>query len=172
MENQITATGQVGQEELDTMLASLQRQLMALGVPVSGKTLPGVQVNTRAKRRLGCCIYRQGVYTIEVAARLLGEPGLLRLTLLHELLHTCPGCRDHGAKWKQYASYVNQHMGTDIQRTVQLEEAYIPLRQEEVKYILRCEGCGKEVKRKRMCKVVKAPWRYRCLCGGKLKRVK
>lgn len=175
IENQAASTtfqGPLGQAELDAMLADLHRQLLALGVPVSKKTQPGVRVNTRAKRRLGCCILRQGEYTIEVAARLLGDPGLLRLTLLHELLHTCPGCRDHGETWKRYAQYVNQQMGANIQRTVRLEEEYVPLRQEEFKYVLRCEACGKEIRRKRMCKVVKAPWRYRCLCGGKLKRVR
>lgn len=161
----------MGQEELDGLMASLQGQLRGLGVPVSKRTQPGVRVNTRAKRRLGCCYLRQGVYTIEVAARLLEEPGLLRETLLHELLHTCPGCRDHGAKWKSYADYVNRELGTHICRTMQVEGALPPLRREEVKYVLRCEACGREIKRVRMCKVVKAPWRYRCLCGGKLKRV-
>lgn len=159
------------QRELDAMLASLAAELRGLGIPVSPKLLPGVQVNTRAKRRLGCCIYREGVYRIEVAAALLDDPPMLRETLLHELLHTCPGCRNHGEKWKQYASYVNSKLGTSIQRTVKMEGSFAPLRHEEVKYILRCESCGKEIVRKRMCKVVKTPWRYRCLCGGKLKRI-
>lgn len=159
------------QAELDKMLADLQACLLNLGVPVSHKILPGVQINIRARRRLGCCIYRQGEYIIEVSASILENPVLLQETLLHELLHTCPGCRNHGEKWKAYADYVNRSMGTQIQRTAKMEGEFTPLRHEEVKYILRCEACGKEIKRLRMCKVVKSPWRYRCLCGGKLKRI-
>ena len=79
----------MGMEELDGLLGELWRQLR-----------PWVRVMSRAKRRLGCCFYHGGEYTIEVAARLLGQPGLLRETLVHELLHTCPGCRDHGERWK------------------------------------------------------------------------
>ncbi len=160
------------QADLDKLLADLHAQLRKMGVPVSPKTQPGVRVNSRAKRRLGCCWCQQGVYTIEVAERLLTDPELLRETLLHELLHTCPGCRDHGKLWKQYADYVNKNLGTDIQRTVKVEGESEPLRRDEVKYILRCRDCGQEIKRMRMCKVVKSPWRYRCLCGGKLERIK
>ena len=152
-------------------MAGLRRELLALGIPVSGRLLPQVQVNTRAKRRLGCCFYQGGRYWIEVSDRVLGDGALLRQTLVHELLHTCPGCRDHGAEWKRYAGYVNGKLGTDIQCTVKLEGAYKPLRHEEVKYILRCQCCGKEFHRMRMCKLVRAPWRYRCPCGGKLERV-
>ena len=161
----------MGPQGLSGLMASLIQELEGRGVPVSPHIRPQVQVNTRAKRRLGCCIFRDGLYTIEVSASILDNPALLRETLLHELLHTCPGCRDHGPVWKRHAAQVNQAMGTAIQRTVKLEGAAQPLRQEEVKYILRCESCGREIKRLRMCKVVKSPWRYRCLCGGKLKRI-
>lgn len=160
------------QGELDSLMAGLQAELRRLEVPVSGKILPGVRVNARAKRRLGCCFFRQGVYTIEVSAGILHSPVLLRETLLHELLHTCPGCRDHGPLWKHYAEVVNKALGTSIQRTVKAEGELAPLRREEVKYVLRCQSCGREINRMRMCKVVKTPWRYRCLCGGKLKRVR
>lgn len=158
--------------DLDRLMAALLAQLRDLQVPVSPQILPQVQVNTRAKRRLGCCRFREGTYTIEVSAGILQSPDLLKETLLHELLHTCPGCRNHGPLWKSYAAVVNQALGTSIQRTVKVEEAFSPLRREEVKYVLRCQSCGREIKRLRMCKVVKTPWRYRCLCGGKLKRVR
>lgn len=160
------------QGELDGLMAGLQAELRRLQVPVSSKILPGVRVNARAKRRLGCCFFQQGVYTIEVSAEILQSPALLRETLLHELLHTCPGCRDHGPLWKHYAEVVNKALGTSIRRTVKAEGELAPLRREEVKYVLRCQSCGREINRMRMCKVVKTPWRYRCLCGGKLKRVR
>lgn len=159
------------QEELDGLMARLHHKLKDLGIPVSKKLLPGVKVNTRAKRRLGCCYYQSGRYWIEVSESLLDNDGLLRQTLIHELLHTCPGCRNHGERWKSYARVVKEKLGYEIERTVKTESASGPLRHEEVKYILECQSCGAQIKRMRMSKAVKSPWRYRCHCGGKLRRV-
>lgn len=159
------------QTELDGLMAELGRELKELGVPVSNRLLPGVKVNTRAKRRLGCCFYQSGKYWIEVSQSLLDNEEVLRQTLVHELLHTCPKCRDHGPQWKAYARLVNERMGYRIERTVKTEAPVGPLRREEVKYILECQSCGAQIKRMRMSKAVKSPWRYRCPCGGKLKRV-
>lgn len=159
------------QSKLDSLMADLGRQLKALGIPISGKLRPTVGVNTRARRRLGCCYCQNGRYWIEVSASILDDEGLLRQTLIHELLHTCPGCRNHGDRWKAYAQLVNQSLGYQIQRTVKTDSDPGPLRHEEVKYILECQRCGAHIKRKRMSKAVKSPWRYRCPCGGKLKRI-
>ncbi len=158
-------------EELDGLMAMLRSELLALGIPVSGKLLPGVRVNTRAKRRLGCCYYQGGRYWIEVSERVLDDEALLKQTLVHELLHTCPKCRDHGERWKAYARLVNEKLGYKIERTVKTEGTEGPLRHEEVKYILECQSCGARIERMRMSKAVKCPWRYRCPCGGKLRRV-
>ena len=159
------------QQDLDRLMAELRQSLKTMGIPVSNKLLSGVRVNTRAKRRLGCCFYQNGQYWIEVSSAILNNPDLLRQTLVHELLHTCPGCRDHGARWKTYAEQVGQKLGYSITRTVQAESDPGPLRHEEVKYILECQSCGAQIRRMRMSKAVKSPWRYRCPCGGKLKRI-
>lgn len=159
------------QNELDGLMAELRGELKALGIPVSDRLLPEVRINTRARRRLGCCFYQSGRYWIEVSQAVLDDEALLRQTLVHELLHTCPKCRDHGPRWKAYAQTVNEMLGYSIERTVRTENAPGPLRHEEVKYILECQSCGAQIKRMRMSKAVKCPWRYRCQCGGKLKRV-
>lgn len=160
------------QSELNSLMSRLWQQLRGLGIPVSKKLDPAVRVNTRARRRLGCCYYYPGeACAVEVSVRILQDPDLLRTTLVHELLHTCPGCRDHGLRWKSYATIANKALGLDIQRTVRLEEESQPLRHEEVKYILECQSCGARIERMRMSKAVKSPWRYRCRCGGKLKRI-
>lgn len=159
------------QSELDGLMARLRGELTELGIPVSGRLLPGVKVNTRARRRLGCCFYQSGRYWIEVSRSILDDEELLKLTLVHELLHACPGCRDHGRQWKAYAREVYERLGYHIERTVRTDAPYVPLRHEEVKYILECQSCGTQIKRMRMSRAVKSPWLYRCPCGGKLKRV-
>ncbi len=159
------------QEELDRLLAELTGALQKLGIPLSRRILPCVRVNTRAKRRLGCCYYENGAYTIEVSGSLLDQPEKLRQTLCHELLHTCPGCRNHGEKWKAWADTVNSALGYSIQRLAPAEGEGSRLRRDEVKYILECQSCGAKIYRARMSKAVKQPWCYRCKCGGKLKRI-
>lgn len=159
------------QDELNGLMAELRRELKFLGLPVSDRLLPEVRVNSRAKRRLGCCYYKDGRYQIEVAEAILGDGDLLKLTLVHELLHTCPKCRDHGPQWKAYAKIVHESLGYKVERTVKTDVPQAPLRHEEVKYILQCQSCGAKIGRMRMSVAVKSPWRYRCPCGGKLKRV-
>ncbi len=159
------------QIELDGLMARLRRELISMGIPVSTRLEPEVRINTRAKRRLGCCYYQSGRYWIEVSQAVLEDEDLLKQTLVHELLHTCPKCRDHGPKWKAYAQTVNEKLGYRIERTVKTKTPAGSLRHEEIKYILECQSCGAQIKRMRMSKAVKSPWRYRCPCGGKLKRV-
>ncbi len=105
------------QEELDSQLAASIRELRTLGVPISREIRPGLVMNTRARRRLGCCVYRDGAFTMEVSARILEDPQLFKATLLHELLHTCYGCQNHGKRWKAYAQKVGEALGVEITRT-------------------------------------------------------
>ncbi len=65
---------------LDQALHALWEELHSLGIPVSKKLAPHVRVNTRAKRRLGCCYFISGSCAIEVSARVAEDPELLRLT--------------------------------------------------------------------------------------------
>lgn len=160
------------QEKLNALCRELAEQLAALKIPVSNKIAPEVRVNSRAKRRLGCCYAQDGGYVIEVSAGLLEDRERLRQTLVHELLHTCPGCRNHGERWKSYARRVNEAWGMEIRRLAPAEGPTEPLRREKVKYILQCTRCGREFPRSRMSKAVKYPGRYRCPCGGALRRVR
>lgn len=160
------------QEELDRLLFKQTEALRGLGIPLSRHICPGVCINTRARRRLGCCYFQNGEYRIEISALLLEQPEKLRQTLAHELLHTCSGCRNHGERWKEYAQRVNEALGYSIQRLAPAGEGEsVPLRRDEIKYVLECQSCGARICRARMSKVVKSPWCYRCRCGGKLKRI-
>ncbi|WP_322184361.1 SprT-like domain-containing protein [Neglectibacter caecimuris] len=157
-------------EELNAALAETAETLRGLGLPVSHQIEPEVRVNSRAKRRLGCCYFQNGRYAVEISAMLLAQPEKLRQTLIHELLHTCPGCRNHGERWKAYAKKAGEALGCSIQRLAPVEGESGPLRRDPIKYVLECQSCGAKIYRSRLSKAVKQPWRYRCKCGGKLKR--
>lgn len=81
---------------------------------------------------------------------------------------------NHGKKWKQLAYAVNRATGYPIKRTTSFEEKGINEDEfKNVKYIVKCTGCGSERKRTRMSKLVKHPEWYRCgQCGSKLERIK
>ena len=157
--------------DFDALLSAVAEQARALGIPVSDRVDPHVRVNRRAVTRFGCCIRREGGYLIELTERLLEAPERACLqTLAHEVLHTCPGCRNHGVRWKGYAQRMNEAYGYDIRRTGTCEELEIP-DVRPVRHLLVCQACGKEFPRAVASALVRHPERYRCRCGGTLRRM-
>lgn len=102
------------------------------------------------------------------------DDGLIN-TMIHELLHTCPDCKGHGAKWKAYADMIYQHYGINIKRADSSEEKKMDkqVMRNTYKYIVQCEKCGAEYGRYKMSPVIEYCNHYRCgTCKGKLIRVK
>lgn len=136
-------------------------------------------VNTRAKCRLGQCRkIAAGLFDINISEALLKEDvddQITINTIMHELLHTVPGCFTHKGKWKLYADYVNKKLPQyTIKRVSKESEVDITIdrKQPVFKYILRCTKCGQEVKRQKETKVITNYKRYRCgNCGGRLERI-
>lgn len=157
--------------DCDGLLKKVIEQARALRIPVSGNIDPHVRVNSRAVARFGCCRYEGGRQAIEIALRIAeGPEESCRETLAHEVLHTCWGCRDHGKRWRGYAQRMNLAYGYHIARTSTNEK--MGVREERsYKYLLRCENCGAELGRFRASALTREPDRYRCRCGGRLKRV-
>ncbi len=137
-------------------------------------------INTRAKSRWGLCKQvGTGVFEISICARLLDEQAnvqALKDTIVHELLHTVPGCFDHRGKWKQYADLVNRaYPQYGIKRTASSEEKGLQAEQfqKTSRYILQCVKCGAKFPRERESRAVKHPEHYRCgSCQGRLTRIK
>lgn len=159
-------------EEWDSLLARVVEQARALGIPVSGQIDPHVAVNRRAVSRFGCCIREGERYRIELSQRLQGaQERACMQTLAHEVLHTCPGCRNHGAVWKRYAAQMNAAYGYAISRTSTCRELGVAEPEETARYLVKCTRCGAEFARRRRSPLVQRPERYRCRCGGTLRRI-
>ena len=157
--------------DCDKLMGEVAEQARALGIPISENIRPQVLLNRRAVNRFGCCRRQGGEYLIEVSTRIAeGPEKSCRETLAHELLHTCPGCQNHGKRWKGYARRMSDAYGYRIQRTVSEEAMGVP-RPREYKYLFRCERCGAELGRYRQSPLTRHPERYRCRCGGKLRRI-
>lgn len=140
------------------------------------------EVNTRAKSRWGRCRKTGGYYIIEVNVDLLDERNDLnglKETILHELLHSCKDCMNHGKEWKRLAAKVNHTYGYNITRCSNAEEKGVSFHRTttrktpmEYKYAIKCNKCGQVVRRSKMSKTIQRPDLYRCgICGGGFTRI-
>ena len=136
-----------------------------------------VKVNGRLSRSLGRCVYnrRYGTYTIEINPCMLADSVEVKTTkdtIIHELIHTCPGCMNHGYEWKRRGDRVNRILGYNIARCAEadgLVAAGVELKTREFKYALECPSCGSQWKYRRWCESLENPSRYQCAkCKCKL----
>lgn len=165
-------TPPVQRNDPDALLRQAIAEVRAAGIPVSDSIQPQVVVNRRARTRFGCCKEKDDRFVIEISHLLLDGPAHSCLqVLVHELLHTCPGCRNHGARWKSYARRMNEAYGYDIARLDSHQNLGIAAEAPPPKYLLVCTACGARFPRMRASSLTKRPGRYRCKCGGRLKRV-
>ncbi len=164
-------------KELNKYVEECQRDLNSLGIPY-GKVRRW-EINTRAKSRWGLCkCLKGGEFVISIAQILLEDSvdeQALKDTIVHELLHTVPGCLDHKGKWKLYAELVNRKLPQySIKRTASREEKGITVKRPEpvYRYVIQCSSCGAEFPRERESNLVKHPEKYRCgKCHGRLVRL-
>lgn len=138
-----------------------------------------VTVNHRLRSVYGRCktAYRYGEivkHEIDLNDVLLHDDvsdKSLEDTILHEFLHTCKGCDNHGNLWKHYAAIINTKYGYDLQRCGgdKDDSAIAAMREkrqavEPYKYKVYCPVCGATWHYKRKTRVVEYPHRY--LCGN------
>ena len=144
-------------------------------------SIVAVEVNPRLRSAVGrCCIVKtyfcgERDFKIELNPAVVEDSvpdSELETTLLHELLHTCPDCWNHGKTWSYYAERVNRAYGYNVARLIDCETA--EQRRDKIepyKYKVICKSCGQVVdKRKRICDVVRYPSLYKHRnCGGALR---
>ena len=140
-------------------------------IPAS-ENIQKLTINERVRSRFGKCTKKGSCYEIELSGHLMGaDDTVIETVILHELLHTCPRCLNHGKLWKSYAEKLNRKYVYRITATSSYNSMGVkdPGSRETVKYLVKCTKCGTEFPRKRMCSLVENVDRYRCgKCGGKL----
>lgn len=136
-----------------------------------------LSINQRAKRRLGCCkLNRSDIrqkYAIEISLVCSNLNDFeLKNIVMHELIHTLPGCMNHGAKWKDISRRVNAAYGYNITTTADYSKIGLDGAVSEpiYNYKVTCESCGQSLYRIKRSKIVRNPGMYRCSkCGGFLR---
>ncbi len=134
------------------------------------------KINTRAKSRWGLCrkLKDGSGYEIQIAHILLSSDDVsekaCKTTIVHEILHTCDGCKGHTGRWKRYAMIMNTKYGYNIKRTTSneekgLSEQYVATK---YKYICKCKSCGSQFGRTKKSKFIQYSEFYSCgKCGQK-----
>ena len=158
------------QSQVDALLALAISQAKQIGIPVAGNISPRVELNYRAKNRFGCCIHRPTGPVIELNAQLAteGSRDAILTVLVHEVLHTCPGCNNHGDRWQYYAMRMRITYGYEIQTRDSFGRLGIEDKR-TARYRVICNRCGAQFTRQKRSPLVDHPERYRCKCGGKLR---
>ena len=162
-------------------LNELFEQAMAVveGCGIQTGDIVSVTVNTRAKKRWGLCEkHPNGVYTISISYRLLTDDvtdeGAID-TIIHELLHTCKGCMNHGENWKREASKVNRAYGYNIKRCSSAEDKGVqPIEEmpKAIKHQFKCKDCGQVYSRVKESNFTKHYKNYRCgYCNGEFEKI-
>lgn len=160
--------------DLNKLLKEVIREAREANIPVPFNIDKEIKINKRSRKRFGCCHKKNNMFQIEISEFLLEAPEeKIKEALMHEVLHTCDRCFNHGSLWKSYANKVNGLYGYNIRRITSYE--YMNVTQpaankdkEKIKYIIKCEKCGALIFREKRSRVVTQTNRYRCKCGGKL----
>lgn len=148
-----------------------------LGAGIEPGNIVSWVINHRAKTRWGMCTKNpDGTCIIQIAARLIEDERIpeqaCKETMIHEILHTCKGCKGHTGLWLVYANIMNKKYGYNIKRTTSGEEKgvenYTASKRLDYKYCFVCENCGQIIKRKKQCEFTKYYRNYTCgICGRK-----
>jgi hypothetical protein len=145
---------------LDECLEECMLELDALRIAY-GK-IKKISVNPRLSATLGFCKQVKGeknTFVIEIAPYLVDEnldKNVLKEIIIHELLHSCPNCMDHGERWQRLAKMVNdEYPQYHVHTAIHPEEhdRYFPTKKH--KYVLACEKCGFELTFDRTCPKVR-----------------
>lgn len=136
-------------------------------------TIVNVTLNYRAKNRFGQCKRNvDGTYELNFNHLIFDDKAndnAVMETIIHEILHTCKGCMNHGKEWKRLANIVKEKTGYEITRCGSYSDFGIdsPIKERKKNYVFKCEKCGQKIVRQRMSDFVKRYDKYRCgICGG------
>lgn len=125
----------------------------------------------------GCIVYCEstGTYKLRISKAKIkyfknkkdAETKLLT-TIYHELIHTMPGCMNHGCRFLASAEIINEALNLNIQPITKTDSSYDrdAFIMNESKYALKCPNCGYLYPYRKMCKAVKNPENFSCIhCG-------
>ncbi len=157
---------------------TVSKELIKIGVPIPVKDIKKVgELKTRSKRVRGVTYtFNRITYKnininidktnyIGINKKLIGEDFEIEKTMAHELIHTIPGCSNHGPNFKRYAGLINRHYpkyNVSTYYTPDSDETENIADTKKPKYVVICETCGTKTYFYRKCKTLDII--SRCIC--------
>ena len=153
---------------------TVSKELIKIGVPIPVKDIKKVgELKTRSKRVRGVTYtFKRIAYNnidktnyIGINKKLIGEDFEIEKTMAHELIHTIPGCSNHGPNFKRYAELINRHYpeyNVSTYYTPDSDETENIANIKKPKYVVTCETCGTKTYFYRKCKTLDII--SRCTC--------
>lgn len=161
------------ERELLALVEEAKYELGSIGISIG--LVRSVMINAKLHSCWGRCRKGFNGYQIILSAELLRKEvsdTAVKDTIIHELLHTCPGCMKHTGNWKMLANLVNQkYPQYHIKRCTTNEEKGLPAKPRKApNYAVACTQCNFKTYRQNRSSVVAHPENYRCPnCGGMLR---
>lgn len=114
--------------------------LDSLNIPYYDKTLVIFKWNNRISTKWGYCRKNNDNTFMIAISSCLREDSIkhnkVLSVILHEILHTCPGCFNHGELWMCYAKLIKQNYGIKIKEVATAEDLGVPYQ-----YRIKCKDC-------------------------------
>ncbi len=163
------------QEDLMRFFEQIEKDCQEAGLEIQKA---GFQINSRLKRSLGRCskcslkAKNQELFSIEISLYVLTTQNLdlLRDVIAHELIHTIPGCYNHGPAFQEAANKLNAYYPKLYNVQVETNLADYGLFASALnRYKIVCQHCQYTMYRQRMSKTLRHIDRYCCpMCHGPL----
>lgn len=158
-------------ERLVTLTNQCRRELDALNVPY--RRVSVLEISHTTGTYGDCRRLYDNSYRIRVNEALLKSASdiIVKDTIIHELLHTCEGCMNHGKTWQAYANLVNDaYPQYSISRLSSTNKTHVKLKSEDTaKYVVTCESCGHKYlhyRKNRAVEILSNPAiSHYCTCG-------
>lgn len=154
----------------NNLLQSIYKDVLTdfdrLKIPYA-KEVP-IVINSRAKRRQGCCKKKDGKFIIEISEFVLDYlVDEIKNVVAHEIIHTCYGCFNHQKRFKAYGQKLKA-LGYNVTTTYKGEEK-TPA-ELDARYMAVCQDCGEVIYRIKRSPLIIHPEKYRCArCRGKFR---
>ena len=150
---------------LERIIKEVKKELNTMKISVDYNSK--IVVSNKLTRSYGRARKLVDGHQITLSSALFKDLDKLKNTLIHEYLHTCKDCMNHGSEWKYYASMMNNQFGYKISRVTPISEVNEDMQMEIIStknYCVYCPVCGNEYYYKNKTKAVKNPRLYRCSC--------
>ena len=158
---------------------TVSKELIKIGVPIPVKDIVKVgELKTKSKRVRGVtytCMNPMSIFLadrnfsktnyIGINKKLIEDNFEIEKTMVHELIHTIPGCNNHGPNFKRYAGLINRHYpeyNVSTYYTSDSDETENIADTKKPKYVVTCETCGAKTYFYRKCKTLDII--SRCTC--------